>query len=278
MNEALVFSLEEFSTFDGPGIRETVFLKGCPLRCSWCHNPEGQIATQEILKAQNGCIGCLACLRAGEGKLDSRSIAACPNRLLREAGTRYTPASLVAKLEGNLDILRAAGGGVTFSGGEPLSHPAFLKECLSLLKGRIHTAVQTCGYASGEVFADILSAADYFLFDIKLVDSAAHRRYTGVDNRPILQNFRTLVASGKSFAVRTPLIPRVTDTQENITAIASLLQDLGVPCIELLPYNRAAGGKYAAVGRTYTPDFDESVPCEARLEIFARYGIRATLL
>lgn len=278
MSEALVFSIEEFSAFDGPGIRTSVFLKGCPLSCDWCHNPEGQRFENEILKAQSGCIGCLACLRAGEGKLDARSVTVCPNRLLRECGRKYTAATLCEKLAGNFDILRLSGGGVTFSGGEPLAHPDFLAECLALLRGRIHTAVQTSGYASQAVFDRILPLADYFLFDIKLMDPDRHRYYTGVDNAPVLRNFRVLVASGKEFTVRTPLIPRVTDTEENLAAIAAFLRENGVGRIELLPYNRAAGGKYAAVGRTYAPRFDESIPCDPHLDIFARYGISAAVL
>ena len=277
MNETLVFAIEEFSTFDGPGIRTSVFLKGCPLRCDWCHNPEGQHFENEILKAQSGCIGCLACLRAGEGKLDARSISVCPNRLLREAGMPYTPTALCEKLAGNFDILRLSGGGVTFSGGEPLAHPEFLEECLRLLDGQIHTAIQTSGYAAS-VFDRILPLADYFLFDIKLMNAEAHRFYTGVDNTSILHNFRALAASGKPFTVRTPLIPGVTDTEENLSAIAALLQENGVKQIELLPYNRAAGGKYAAIGRKYSPRFDESIPVTPHLEIFERRGIRAALL
>jgi len=278
MKKALVFSVEEFSTFDGPGIRTTVFLKGCPLRCSWCHNPEGQSFQNEILKAQSGCIGCGACLRAGDGQIDSRSIRACPNRLLRFAGEAYTPLQLVEKLSGNFKILKFSGGGVTFSGGEPLSHPEFLTECLDLLKGRIHTAVQTSGYAPAPVFDRVRTLADYFLYDIKLVDPEAHRRYTGVSNETILRNFRALTESGKNFTVRTPLIPGVTDTGENLRAIAVLLKAHGVSRIELLPYNKAAGGKYAAVGRTFSPDYDENVPCDPHTDIFESAGIRAVVL
>ncbi len=274
----LIFSIEEFSTFDGPGIRTTVFLKGCPLRCSWCHNPEGQRFDSEIIKAQNGCIGCGACIKAGGSRLNEASIAVCPNRLLRTSGTEYTPESLVEKLEKNFDILNLSGGGITFSGGEPLCHPDFLERCLRLLKGRIHTAIQTSGYCPPNIFNKILALTDYFLYDIKLVDSELHKRYTGISNESILENFRTLCRSDKSFTVRTPLIPGVTDTKENITAIADLLVANDVRRIELLPYNKAAGGKYAAVGRTYTPDFDESVPVDPRTEIFLARNIETVVM
>ncbi len=279
MPEALVFSIEEFSTYDGPGIRTTVFLKGCPLKCSWCHNPEGQSFGNEIIKAQNGCTGCGACMQTSTpGVLTGQSIALCPNRLLRQSGTAYTPASLVQKLQGNFPILQMSGGGVTFSGGEPLAHSDFLIECLQVLQGRVHTALQTCGYATPQVFGRVLPLVDYVLYDIKLVDRQAHLRYTGVENDVILQNFATLCQSGKPFTVRTPLIPGVTDTGENLTAIARLLQSQGVQKIELLPYNGAAGAKYAAVGRKFTPDYDPQVPCNPRLEIFSAYNIMAEVL
>lgn len=278
MGEALIFSVEEFSAFDGPGIRTTVFLKGCPLRCGWCHNPEGQSYGRQIMKAQSGCTGCGRCVAAGGGVLNEKSIAACPNRLLRCSGTRYTPEGLTQTLEGNFDILKMSGGGVTFSGGEPLSHPDFLLECLALLKGQIHTAVQTSGYCHGDVFQKVLEKTDCFLFDIKLIDTSAHRRHTGVGNEKIIRNFQTLRKSGKPFTVRTPLIPGVTDTPENLSGIAELLNSQDVKYIELLPYNKAAGGKYAALGRTYTPGFDERVPADPHLEIFERRGIQAAVL
>lgn len=278
MKETLVFSIEEFSTFDGPGIRTSVFLKGCPLRCSWCHNPEGQSYDNEIMKSQNGCLGCGACLRAGNGKLTGDSISVCPNRLLRYSGIKYTPEALVEKLEKNFQILKISGGGITFSGGEPLTHPDFVIDCLRLLQGRIHTAIQTCGHCDAEVFDRVLTLADYFLFDIKLIDRDAHKRYCGVYNDKILRNFHALRNSGKAFVIRTPLIPGVTDTPENLTAIAQLLKKSGINYIELLPYNKVAGGKYAAVGRVFAPDYDESVPCQPRKEIFEALGIQAKIM
>ncbi len=278
MSEALIFSIEEFSVHDGPGIRTTVFLKGCPLRCEWCHNPEGQRFENEIVKSQTGCASCGACVTAGGGRLDEKSVDVCPNRLLRMSGEPYTPERLLQRLCRLLPILNEAGGGVTFSGGEPLAQPDFLCECLDLLKGKTHRAVQTSGYCSAEEFRRVLGRSDFFLYDLKLPDPAAHRRYTGADNAPILRNFRTLCGSGTPFITRIPLIPGVTDTEENLAAAARFLRENGVRSVELLPYNRFAGAKYASVGRRYHPGFDESALPRARTALFKNAGIDAKVL
>ena len=280
MSSALVFSIEEFSVFDGPGIRTSVFLAGCPLRCEWCQNPEGQSFENQILRSPNGCIGCGECRRRavrehGELVFTEDSINHCPRGLLRYCAKSYSAAELCDALAKNITILNSAGGGVTFSGGEPTAHPAFLVECLSLLAGRTHRAVQTCGYCSPTVFADVLDNCEYVLYDLKLVDDSLHKRYTGVSNRAIIDNFRTLAASRTDFVIRTPLIPTVTDTESNLRAIASLLKENGVSYIELLPYNQMAGAKYRLAGKAYVPSFDETAQVSLRTDIFAEYGIRA---
>lgn len=284
MSNALVFSIEEFSIFDGPGIRMSVFLKGCPLRCEWCHNPEGQKLANGIVRSPNGCIACGACERYSAQNGDERcftedSIKNCPQNLLRYCAREYSSAELCALLEKNLDILNASGGGVTFSGGEPTSNHKFLLECLALLRGKTNRAVQTCGFCSSEIFNRVLSDCDYVLFDIKLVDDADHVRYTGVSNESIIKNFKTLVASRKDFVIRTPLIPTVTDTDKNIRDIAKLLSDNGVDYIELLPYNKMTGSKYKLDGREYSPSFDESIPVSLEnVKIFDEYGIKYKIL
>jgi len=199
-----VFAIEEFSTFDGPGIRMTVFLKGCPLRCQWCHNPEGQSFQNVVLRSPNGCLHCGNCMKAAEivgGRpvLTEESIHACPNHLLRWCAQEYTPEALAEKIQKNVSILNSTGGGVTFSGGEPLAQPDFLLACLKLLKGKTDRAVQTSGYAPKSVFERVLNNADRFLFDIKLVDDSEHKHYTGVSNVCILENFCLLVKSGVPF-------------------------------------------------------------------------------
>lgn len=280
LSKGLVFSIEEFSVFDGPGIRTSVFLMGCPLRCEWCHNPEGQGFSNFIMRSPNGCIGCGECIkrsivRDGKRELSEDGMKNCPNNLLRYCARAYGAAELCERLSKNFAILNASGGGVTFSGGEPTSSPEFLLECLYLLEGRTNRAVQTCGYCSPTVFDKLLDNCDYMLFDVKLVDNAMHKRYTGRSNECILRNFKTLAASGKAFVIRTPLIPTVTDTEKNIRDIAKLLMDNGVGYIELLPYNKMAGSKYKLAGREYTPSFDGSISVCTRSEIFAEYGIEA---
>ncbi len=283
MSKALVFSIEEFSVFDGPGIRTSVFLCGCPLSCSWCHNPEGQSFQNSILRSPNGCIGCGECTKYAKnenGRLcfSEKSIKSCPQGLLRYSAREYSPHELCAELEKNSSILSSAGGGVTFSGGEPTASPQFLLECLEILNGKLHRAVQTCGFCSAEIFDRVLEACDYMLFDIKLTDEAEHKRYTGVSNTPILKNFSRLAQSGKPFVVRTPLIPGVTDTEANIGGIARILKDNGVGYIELLPYNKAAGAKYPLVGKEYKPQFDTTAEIHTQEEIFAEYGIKAKII
>lgn len=278
----IVFSVEEFSVYDGPGIRTTVFLKGCPLRCVWCHSPEGQLPQPQIVRSPNGCLHCGACEATAVRKEDGsvvftpQSITACPRGLLRVCGEEMTPQALCARVGKNAELL--SDGGVTFSGGEPLAQSDFLFSCLRLLRGTLHTAVQTCGFAPEPVFRQALALADLFLFDLKLIDEGQHRRYTGVSNAQILRNFSLLAHSGKPLLVRVPLIPGVTDTPQNLDAIAALLQTHGITYAELLPYNRMAGGKYAMVQRTYAPPFDEDIPVQPHPEIFAAYGVQTLVL
>lgn len=229
--DGIIFSIEEFAINDGPGIRTTVFLKGCPLRCAWCHNPEGWRSEPEKM------------LKKGREEL---------------CGYRISAVDLSKRLSRDRDLFRESGGGVTFTGGEPLQQAPFLCEVMDDLEG-IHKVVETSGYAPEEVFRSVLERADCMLFDIKLVDSALHRQYTGVGNEPILRNLKTLITSGKPFVARIPLIPGVNDTRENMEATASLLQGAaGLQRVELLRYNRVAGAKYPMVGLTYRPPFDEN--------------------
>ena len=278
-----VFSVEEFSIYDGPGIRTTVFLKGCPLQCEWCHSPEGQSFATEILKSPNGCAECGACLQAGKEEcgipsLTSKSISACPRNLLRSCGMDYSPEALVALLEKNLPLLKQNGGGITFSGGEPTAQSEFLIACLQLLEGKVHRALQTCGHCAPQIFRSILAHCDYLLYDIKLMDPALHHRYCGISNELILANFQTLAASGVTFCTRLPLIPGVTDTEENLSAVAAFLARCGVKYLEMMPYHALTGSKYALAGREYAPSFDITKEPTPRNALFSRYGIEVKVL
>ena len=275
--KGMVFSIEEFSTYNGAGIRTTVFFKGCPLRCTWCHNPEGQSFQPEIIKNATGCLKCGSCLDE-TGRVSEKGIERCPRNLLRKCGTEYTSEELALKILKNRDIFNQTGGGVTFSGGEPISQAEFLENCLVFLKGKTHRAVQTSGFCKEETFVKILGQTDFFLYDLKIFDETEHIKYTGVSNKNILNNFKILVSSGIPFYVRIPLIPTVTDTEENIKNIAEFLLECGVYYAELLPYNTFAGSKYSLIGREYKPDFDESMAPDVRREIWDKAGIKIRIL
>lgn len=277
-----VFSIEEFSVYDGPGIRTTVFFKGCPLRCNWCHNPEGQLSQPEIVRSPNGCIGCNSCIGTASRQDDKyiftqESIENCPMGLIRVCGEILDSDALCQRILKNQVFLKD-GGGVTFSGGEPLMQSDFLLDCLRILNGKIHTAIQTSGYCPEAIFNRVLENADYFLYDLKLAENAQHKLFTGVSNEPIMNNFSTLAKSGKAFVVRIPLIPDVTDTESNIESIAKILKSFDIRYAELLPYNKMAGGKYKMVQREYHPCFDETAQVHTRTEIFDRYNIKVKIL
>ena len=254
MARGIIFDIKEFALSDGPGIRTTVFFKGCPLRCAWCHNPEGLAQSPELYRATAACTSCGACLRPcthPDCALYDRCLHACPRGLVRIAGAAWESDALAAHLLRGRDLF-LDGGGVTLSGGEPLMQPAFAIALLSALRaGGVHTAVETSGFADPDTFLSVVRGADLVMMDLKLADPAAHRRYTGVDNTRILENAAALQASGLPHVFRIPLIPGITDTRENLAALAAIARDSRV---ELLSYNRLAPAKYAGVGRAY-PDF-----------------------
>lgn len=246
-----VFDIKEFTVHDGPGARVTVFLKGCPLRCVWCHNPEGLSQAPELLYRNTLCTDCGACKTDCDHlqcKPFGRCVRACPNGCLQILGQPITAEALADGLRPYTDILTAMGGGITFSGGEPLLQTDFLCEVMALLPG-VHFAVQTSGYAPEDVYRKLISPVDYVLQDIKLADPAAHKKFTGADNRQILRNIEWLKQSGKPFVFRVPLIPDITDTAQNLRAISLICGDYPV---ELMPYNPMAGAKYPMVGKTYS--------------------------
>lgn len=242
-----IFDIKEFSLYDGPGVRTTVFLKGCPLRCRWCHNPEGLDPAPQLMVTEHRCTRCGACRKACDHpdcRAFGRCVHACPHNLLRIAGRRVEARELAGQLLKQAGYWRACEGGVTLSGGEPLMQTDFAVELLSLLPG-VHKAVETCGFSDAATFQRLAGAVDYVMLDIKLADEQAHIRHTLQSNGPILENLRWLRRSGKPFCIRTPLIPGITDTAENLSAIQALIGD--APWVRL-PHNPLAGAKYGQLG------------------------------
>lgn len=281
MKKGVIFDLEEFTVFDGPGLRQTVFLKGCPLRCSWCHNPEGLCAAPQLMVSDASCIHCGACREVCQHETCTACgacIPVCPLHLRKMAGKRMTSAELAELIQKDSGYYKNYGGGVTFSGGEPLMQAEFLKEVLTLLPD-VHCAIETSGYGEEHTFREVVSRLDYVMMDIKLFDPVLHRKYTGVDNRIILNNAKILCEGDLPFVIRIPLIPGVNDNEKNFRdtarwiAGAKMLQK-----IELLPYHMTAGAKYTMVGKTYQPDFTISEQVWFSLKIFEEYGIRSEVL
>jgi pyruvate formate lyase activating enzyme len=250
MVSGMVSDIREFTVHDGPGIRTTVFLKGCPLRCAWCHNPENiSFQPQRMSTA------------VGE----------------RTVGRLYTDERLAAILNAQAEILRWNDGGVTFSGGEPLFQARFLEAVLDRLDN-MHVVLDTSGFAGERVFARVARRCDLLYFDVKLVDPDLHRQYTGVDNRGILRNLRLTADLGIPVVIRVPLVPGITDTVENLRAIAATARALATLLrVDLLPYNRAAGGKYGPLSMAFEPPFDEAQPVNANTGVFREAGIAVTV-
>jgi pyruvate formate lyase activating enzyme len=246
VTSGVVFDVREFTLHDGPGIRTTVFLKGCPMACTWCHNPEGLDPAPQVMRSLTGD---------------------------RTAGRRYEAAELAETLSRQASILASGEGGVTFSGGEPLAQATFVAEVIDLLPG-VHVVLDTSGFGGQDAFVALARRADLVFFDLKVMDPVAHRRWTGQDNAPILRNLALLADLRRPFIARVPLVPGVTDTNENLTAIAAAVASQPTLVrVELLPYNRAAGGKYAACGRTFLPGFDEARAPNVEVRPFRRAGI-----
>ncbi|MDY6912904.1 MAG: glycyl-radical enzyme activating protein [Planctomycetota bacterium] len=270
MTKGMVFDIQRFSIHDGPGIRTTVFMKGCPLKCLWCQNPESISSEPELMFFANRCIGCGQCVRLcpqkaqraeadPQRKIDRarcrlclKCAANCPSTALQAAGRQMSVEQVMAQVRADSDFYASSGGGVTLSGGEPLAQPKFaaalLKQCK---KEGFHTVLDTCGYCRWETFQKVLQFVDLVLYDVKLIDPEKHLKYTGVSNELILENLVKLSKNGVPVRVRVPIVPGCTDGRENIDALARFLKDTNVETIDLIPYHRLGESKYRQLGRKH---------------------------
>ncbi len=275
MTSGSVFDIKRFALHDGPGLRTTVFLKGCPLSCQSCHNPEGQATGPELILRSDRCTSCGDCvpvcpqealtlsdgrpvIRANRCALTGACAQACLPGALEVTGRWRTVEEILAVLERDRIYYDESGGGVTISGGEPMAQPEFLRELLLACRdSELHVVLDTCGHAVPPVFQELASLASGLLFDLKVMDEARHEAFTGTHNRWILENLRWAAAmagaGGLSLTVRLPLVPGINDDVTNLRATASFLAGLdSVPPVDILPYHRLGVDKYTRLGRDYT--------------------------
>ena len=252
--KATIFDIERNSFVDGPGIRTTVFFKGCNLRCAWCHNPESQNPNVQMMFYADKCIGCGKCREKCPNALQvcilcGRCAVYCPHDAREICGKEYTADEVLREILKDKTFYENSGGGVTFSGGECMLQIDFLEEILQECKRNgIHTAVDTAGYVPYKRFERIIPYTDLFLYDVKRFDNEKHRQYTGVGNELILENLKSLLATAKPIWVRIPIIPTVNDTEEEMKKIRSFFDSFGFPKkIELLPYHAMGEHKYAVL-------------------------------
>ncbi len=268
MTQGIIFDLRRYSIHDGPGIRTTVFFKGCPLHCAWCHNPESISFQPELILRSNRCILCDDCLEACRNGAVTRQgdrividrkkcqasgdcVAACAAEALEIAGREMSVEEVMEAIERDRVFYDQSGGGATFSGGEPLAQRRFLRDLLTECRARgLHAAVDTSGLAPWRELDELRPLVDLFLYDLKMMDSQRHRRFTGVPNERILDNLRRLIELGQAVLVRIPVVPGVNDDEDNLAQTGAFLSSLPVrPPVELLPYHSSAASKYAGLGR-----------------------------
>ena len=299
-HSGLVFDIKRYAINDGPGIRVTIFLKGCPLACRWCHNPESISPKVQKMYSVDKCIGCGECVKVcpmhaceltSDGVVTDSSVCitcgecadACPALASEMSGRYESVADLIRVIEDERPFFDKSGGGVTFSGGEPLLYPAFLTEMLDACgQKNIHRTIDTSGLASTKNLLEVASRAELFLYDLKLMDSERHKEWTGVGNKRILQNLQALAETGAEIQIRIPLIKGVNCDEDNIEATASFVAALPGPkkVVSLLPYHNVAGGKSAKLGKEYdpgvmtTPDDRDLADIITR---FADHGLTATV-
>jgi pyruvate formate lyase activating enzyme len=300
MQKPLVFDIKRYCINDGPGIRITIFLKGCPLACRWCHNPESISPHIQKLYTAAKCIGCGECVKAcpekackltGEGivtdpalcNLCGKCAEVCPTRATEMSGRPVSVTGLLREIVKEVPFFDQSGGGVTFSGGEPLLYPDFLVQILDACGERgIHRAVDTSGHVKAGVLLEVAKRTDLFLYDLKLMDPARHRLYTGVDNQRILTNLKALAETGAAIQIRVPLIKGVNAEDHNLEATAAFVAGLAgeLKPVSLLPFHNIAVGKHAKLGQSFDPS-GMAEPSREELEraiaIFGEHGLSASV-
>jgi len=296
----MVFDIKRYAINDGPGIRIVVFLKGCNLNCAWCHNPESISREKERMYAPARCIKCGTCVLACPNKaialtpegivtdaelctLCGKCAEVCPTKAIEISGRPMSVAEIMSEIEKERVFFDQSGGGVTFSGGEPLLQARFLIELLDECGHRgIHRAVDTAGLANTEIVLEVARRTDLFLYDLKMMDSDKHREWVGIPNEKILENLKVLAETGAKIIIRIPLIGGVNDDAENLEATARFVAELSGEKkeVNLLPYHKIAQTKYQKLGRPEAFQLLEEPSTDSQLRaiaIFREYGIKASI-
>ncbi|NJB69149.1 pyruvate formate lyase activating enzyme [Desulfobaculum xiamenense] len=297
MSQGMIYNIQRMSIHDGPGLRTTVFLKGCPLRCLWCSNPESQKTTPQMMYFENMCTGCGTCMDVCpngavvpvDGKF-GRDIEkctdcglcakSCPSKAREMSGRIMTVDEVMEIVRKDMLFYENSGGGVTFGGGEPTSGGQFFLDMLQAAHDAgLHVTVDTCGFCPEERFDKTLELADLFLFDCKHMDPEAHKLLTGQDNTIILRNMRAALNSGKEVRIRMPLMPGMNDSDENIAAMAAFFAEFGRNEIEVMPCHAFGRNKYVALGKPL-PAVSQYAPEELKVvwDRFAKHGLTPVLV
>lgn len=287
----LIFDIQRFSIHDGPGIRTTVFVKGCPLSCQWCHNPESRLGAHQLAFYRNKCIGCGRCFAAceqgavlqGEIRLDRTKCLicgacaeVCPGEALQIIGRTASVNDVLGVVMRDLPFYKTSGGGMTISGGEPMLQHEFSTSLLKAAReAGLHTAIETSGMTSWERLSEASQLVDMFLFDVKAVSPETHKRFCGVDNSTILQNARKLVELGAKVLFRTPIVPGCNDSDDDIAQLGKFILSLpGKQRLELMAYHRIGSGKYEALGMDYLlPDVESPEDMSKYTKVLKAMGV-----